>query len=141
MAVLVILLSLAFVAICLFLILLVLIQPSKSGGGMGGLGGGAAGGAIAETLGATQAEKTLARWTSYGMAAFFVLALVITYLVNLSSNKSTLNLAKPSATPAAAVVPENPAAAGATPATDAPAAAGTPAAEKPAEAPPAPTAS
>lgn len=80
----VVVLGFAFVILCGFLILLVLIQPAK-GGGMGGLSGGA-GGAISETLGATQGEKSLARWTSIGMAIFFGLCLALTLIGNTASS-------------------------------------------------------
>jgi preprotein translocase subunit SecG len=99
-----VILGFVFVVLCAFLILLVLMQPSKSGG-MGGLGGGAASGAITESLGASHAEKSLARWTSWGMAGFFVLALLLT-LVSNRTGRSELNLGGEE--PAPALVPGNP---------------------------------
>lgn len=93
-------LGFVFVVLCLFLILIVLLQPGKSGG-LGGLGGGSASAAISETLGATQAEKSLGRWTTWGMAAFFVMCLLLTFLVNYQRAGSTLSL--PTASQPAAI--------------------------------------
>jgi len=100
-------LGLFFVALCLLLILLVLIQPSKSGG-MGGLAGGAAGGAISETLGATEGEKQLARWTAIGMTVFFVMCLGLTLMANRGTQRSQINLpsAAQQAPAGAATLPE-----------------------------------
>ncbi len=81
-----------YVVLCLFLILVILIQPAKAGGGLGGLGGGSAGGAIADSLGATEGEKTLSKYTSYGIAVFFFLTLFLTFLINAKSNESPLEL-------------------------------------------------
>ncbi|MCB2153973.1 preprotein translocase subunit SecG [bacterium] len=79
MTVLMVILGLAYVVLCTWLVLIVLIQPSK-GGGMGSLGGGSASAAISETLGASQAEKSLSKWTAWSTAAFFVIAILLTML-------------------------------------------------------------
>jgi preprotein translocase subunit SecG len=99
-----------FAALCAFLVLLVLIQPGKSsGGGMGGLGGGAAS-AIGETLGASQGEKSLARWTSIGMAVFFGLCVLLTVLGNMQHrSKIQLDEGGPVGPPPAAQVQSVPA--------------------------------
>lgn len=125
-----------FIVLCLFLILIVLLQPGKSGG-LGGLGGGSASAAISETLGATQAEKSLSRWTTWGMGVFFVMCLLLTFMVNFHHAGSSLNLPVQS-TPAALPINVAPGAAStategdatAAPAADtAPAAEATPAAQ------------
>ncbi len=100
LSILTVILGFFFIVLCLFLMLIVLLQPGKSGG-LGGLGGGSASSAISESLGATQAEKSLANWTSWGMGIFFILCLLLTFLVNFhQSGGSGLNL--PSATDQAA---------------------------------------
>lgn len=70
------LLAFIFALVCIFLILTILLQSGK-GGGLSSLGSGA-GGAISDTLGATGAEKTLVKATSWAAAIFMVLALVLT---------------------------------------------------------------
>lgn len=95
--ILIILLGFIFVVLCVGMIFMILIQPAKKGGGLGGIGGGGA--AISDTLGATQAEKTLAKITQYGMAIFFVLALGLTLLANYSASSSKIQL--PAVAPAA----------------------------------------
>jgi len=92
-----------FIVLCLFLILIVLLQPGKSGG-LGGLGGGSASSAISETLGATQAEKSLSRWTMWGMTAFFAMCLLLTFLVNFHQSGTSLNL-PPTVTSTPAAIP------------------------------------
>ncbi len=114
-----VLLGFFFIVLCLFLNLIVLLQPGKSGG-LGGLGGGSASSAISESLGATQAEKSLASWTSWGMGIFFVLCLLLTFLVNFHETGGGSSLKLPSG---AAAQTETEAAPGASaaeePATDA----------------------
>lgn len=61
---------------CLFLILTVLLQSGK-GGGLSSLGSGA-GGALSDSLGATGAEKTLVKATSWAAGIFLVLSLALT---------------------------------------------------------------
>ncbi|MDX1973501.1 MAG: preprotein translocase subunit SecG [Candidatus Sumerlaeia bacterium] len=114
--VLVILLGAIYVLLCLGLIFIVLLQPAKKGGGLGGIGGGGAAGAISDTLGATQAERTLAKITQYGMMIFFVLSLVLTLLANYAVNANRVKIAPAAAPDSTITVP----AAGGT--TDAPAA-------------------
>lgn len=84
-SVLLVFLGVVYFLVCIFIVLIVMIQPSKSGGGLGGLGGGATGGAISESLGATQAEKQLATWTYWATGVFFALALSLTALGNLAT--------------------------------------------------------
>lgn len=96
--ILIILLAILYVILCAGMIFMILIQPAKKGGGLGGIGGGGA--AISDSLGATQAEQTLAKITQYGMALFFVLSLGLTLLANYSVNSGKIQL--PAAAPAAA---------------------------------------
>lgn len=58
----------------IILILVVLVQSGK-GGGLSGLVG--AGSALGDHLGATGAEKTLNRWTSYCAVGFLVLTIFL----------------------------------------------------------------
>jgi preprotein translocase subunit SecG len=102
-SVLTILLGFAFVALCIFLIFIVLLQPGK-GGGLGGLGAGSASSAISESLGATQAEKSLSRWTSWGLFLFFLLCLVLTFLSNYRTGGPILQLDEGAAPPADAQI-------------------------------------
>ncbi|MFH0795326.1 MAG: preprotein translocase subunit SecG [bacterium] len=74
MGILTVLLTLIYTGVCVFLILVILLQAGK-GGGLSGLMGG---GGLADSLGATGAEKTLNRWTTYCAVAFFVLSVVLT---------------------------------------------------------------
>lgn len=90
MVIITVLLGISYLLLCVCIVFFILIQPAKKGGGLGGLGGGAAAaGAITDTLGQTEAEQTLARYTKYGMVIFFVLSLVLTIL---SNRVSTTNL-------------------------------------------------
>lgn len=70
------LLVLVYAITCLFLILTVLLQSGK-GGGLSSLGSGAGGG-LSDSLGATGAEKTLVKATSWAAGIFLVLSLVLT---------------------------------------------------------------
>ncbi|MCD6384165.1 preprotein translocase subunit SecG [Candidatus Sumerlaeota bacterium] len=79
-------LLIGYVFICLFLILLILMQAGK-GGGLSGLVGGSA---LADTFGATGAEKTLSRWTTYLAIVFFVLSIGLTILGARHFRKSSL---------------------------------------------------
>jgi preprotein translocase subunit SecG len=103
--VLVILLGAIYVLLCLGLIFIVLLQPAKKGGGLGGIGGGGAAGAISDTLGATQAERTLAKITQYGMMIFFALSLGLTLLANYAVNANRVKIAPadPAAAPASTI--------------------------------------
>lgn len=93
-----------FVVLCVFLVIIILAQPGKSGGGLSGLGGGAAGSALSETLGASHGEKTLVRWTSYMAAAFFVIAFVLTLIVSARQQQPASQLQLPGGTPPPAQV-------------------------------------
>ncbi len=70
------LLVIGYALICIFLVTLILLQAGK-GGGLSGLVGGSA---FADTFGATGAEKTFARWTTYLAVLFFILSLGLTYI-------------------------------------------------------------
>jgi len=66
-----------FIGICVFLILVILLQAGK-GGGLSSLIGGA--GAFADSLGATGVEKTLNRWTTYCAVTFGILSILLTLI-------------------------------------------------------------
>jgi preprotein translocase subunit SecG len=89
---------------CLFLIFVVLIQSGK-GGGLGGAFGG--GGAMADSLGASGAEKTLGRWTVYAAIAFGVLSLSITFMASRQTQSSLFDTLDEQQ-PAAATAPVTP---------------------------------
>lgn len=86
--------SIAFVLICAFLILLVLIQPGKSGG-LASMSSSHSEGpaAFTETLGIERTDKAMFRWTAGCAAAFFVLTLTLTFLGNMRDRaQGQLNL-------------------------------------------------
>lgn len=68
-------LILVYIVVCGFLILVVLLQSGKGGGLSGLLSGG---GGLSDTFGASGAEKTLSRWTTYCAIAFLVISLALT---------------------------------------------------------------
>ena len=70
-------LVLVYVLICGFLILVVLLQSGK-GGGLSGLLSGGSG--LSDTFGASGAEKTLSRWTTYCAIAFLIISLLLTLM-------------------------------------------------------------
>ena len=65
---------LVYLASSAFLVLVVLVQSGK-GGGLSGLVG--AGSSLGDTLGATGAEKTLNRWTTYAALGFLCLNILL----------------------------------------------------------------
>ena len=77
MGLLISLLILVYVSVCGFLILVVLLQSGKGGGLSGLLSGG---GGLSDSFGASGAEKTLGRWTTYCAIAFLVISLCLTLL-------------------------------------------------------------
>ncbi len=86
--------SVAFVLICAFLILLVLIQPGKSGG-LASMSSSHSEGpaAFTETLGIERTDKAMFRWTLGCAVAFFVLTLTLTFLGNMRDRaQGQLNL-------------------------------------------------
>jgi len=68
------LMLLIYTAACLFLIFVILIQSGK-GGGLSSLGSSSQG--ISEALGATGAERTLNKLTTWSAVAFMVLAILL----------------------------------------------------------------
>lgn len=72
--------------ICLILVLTILMQSGK-GGGLSGMIGGST---LAEAFGATGAEKTLSRWTTYAAIGFFLLAIGLTIFGANYFKKATL---------------------------------------------------
>lgn len=70
-------LFLIYLFVSAVLVLVVLIQSGK-GGGLSGLIG--SGSSLGDTLGATGAEKTLNRWTSYCAIAFLVVNIMLVFL-------------------------------------------------------------
>ena len=77
MGVLISIFILAYVLVCGFLILVVLLQSGKGGGLSGLLSGG---GGLSDSFGASGAEKTLGNWTTYCAIAFLVVSLALTLL-------------------------------------------------------------
>ncbi len=73
----ILLLGVAYTGICLFLILVILMQSGKGGGLSGMLGGG---NPLTDALGSSGAEKTLSKWTTICAVCFFVLSLLLTVL-------------------------------------------------------------
>ncbi len=71
-------LSILYVIVCLFLILVVLLQTGK-GGGMGALGGGM-GGAGQQVFGGAGAGNILTKATSWSAALFMILSATLSYL-------------------------------------------------------------
>jgi len=69
--------GLIYTAMCIFLILVVLMQSGKGGGLSGMLGGG---NPLTDALGSSGAEKTLSKWTTICAVGFFVLSLLLTIL-------------------------------------------------------------
>jgi preprotein translocase subunit SecG len=69
-------LLLIYVGVCVFLILVVLLQSGK-GGGISSLMGGSS---LGDQLGATGAEKTLNKWTTICAVSFGVLAITLTLI-------------------------------------------------------------
>ena len=86
--------SVAFVLICAFLILLVLIQPGKSGGLASMTTSHSEGpAAFTETLGIERTDKAMFRWTAGLAIGFFVLTLTLTFLGNMRDRaQGQLNL-------------------------------------------------
>jgi len=63
-----------YFGVCIFLVLVILLQAGK-GGGLSSLMGG--GGGLADQLGATSAERTLSKMTTYCAIAFGFLAIAL----------------------------------------------------------------
>lgn len=74
MTIIVTLIFLVYLLASAFLVLVVLVQSGK-GGGLSGLVG--AGSGLGDTLGATGAEKTLNRWTTYAAVGFICLNILL----------------------------------------------------------------
>ena len=74
--------SVIFVLTCAFLIILVLVQPGKSGGlaNMGASSPIEGPSAFTETLGIERTDKAIFNWTATASVIFFVLTLVLTFL-------------------------------------------------------------
>ena len=98
------LLVIGYSLICVFLVALILLQAGK-GGGLSGLVGGSA---LADTFGATGAEKTFARWTTYLAVLFFVLSLGLTFIGARHFKKASLfdRLQQEEATAATQPIPQ-----------------------------------
>lgn len=121
-------LFLVWIAASGVLVLVVLIQSGK-GGGLSGLVG--AGTSLGDSLGATGAEKTLNRWTSYCAIAFVVVTILLVGLSQKVFRGSILDDV-PETTAMETEVDAQP-----TSDTEAPAADGAPVAEAPLAGPPA----
>ncbi|MDX2176532.1 MAG: preprotein translocase subunit SecG [Candidatus Sumerlaeia bacterium] len=96
--------TVAFLLLCGFLIMIVLVQPGKAGG-LASLTSQQieAPTAMAETLGIGQSDKLLFNWTMGGAILFFVLTFVLTFLGN-QRDRAAGQIDLPE-TPAAATVP------------------------------------
>ncbi|HUT26395.1 MAG TPA: preprotein translocase subunit SecG [Sumerlaeia bacterium] len=73
---------------CAVLVLVILVQSGK-GGGLSGLVG--AGTTLGDQLGATGAEKTLNRWTSYCAIGFLVLGILLVLMSNAVYQRGPLD--------------------------------------------------
>jgi preprotein translocase subunit SecG len=73
---------------CAVLVLVILVQSGK-GGGLSGLVG--AGTTLGDQLGATGAEKTLNRWTSYCAIGFVVLGVLLVLMSNAVYQRGPLD--------------------------------------------------
>ncbi len=91
-----------YVLVCGFLILVVLLQSGKGGGLSGLLSGG---GGLSDSFGASGAEKTLGRWTTYCAIAFLVISLCLTLLGARHFQKSLLGEFPEEMPPPAQVTP------------------------------------
>lgn len=123
---------------CLFLIFVILIQSGK-GGGLSSLGSANQG--ISDALGATGAEKTLNRMTTYCAIGFMVLAILLSIAGSHQANKTQQFITEQQSTqaeqPLTGTIPGAEGLTTATATTTAPAAATTaPATATPAEAAP-----
>lgn len=78
-----------YFGVCLFLILVILFQSGK-GGGIAGMFGGGGASPLTDTFGASGAEKTLSKWTTYCAIAFLVFSLAITWLGAKQTRKSKI---------------------------------------------------
>ena len=77
-----------YIILCLGLIFFILIQSGK-GGGLSSLGGASE--ALSESLGATGAEKTLTRITTFSAVGFMVLAIVLALMGSAISDGQLLD--------------------------------------------------
>jgi len=115
------LLILVYTLTCVFVILTILLQSGK-GGGLSSLGSGA-GGALSDSLGATGAEKTLVKATSWGSGIFLALSIILTLYGSYVERSAGLSIgAAPATTAPATTAPASTAPATTVPATTAPAA-------------------
>jgi len=80
--------GLVYLAACIFLILVILLQSGKGGGLSGMLGGS---NPITDTFGSSGAEKTLSKWTTVCGALFFILALALTLLAGKALRPTRLS--------------------------------------------------
>lgn len=70
-------LLLLYAATCLFLIMVILLQSGKEGG-LSSLGSASQG--LSDALGASSAERTLNRMTTYSAVGFMVLAILLSFI-------------------------------------------------------------
>jgi preprotein translocase subunit SecG len=88
MSLFILILGVVYTVICVFLIMVVLMQSGK-GGGLSGMLGGA--NPLTDALGSSGAEKTLSKWTTICAVCFFVLALLLTVLAGKLLKPSRLS--------------------------------------------------
>ena len=97
------LIGIAYFLLCLWLVLVVLLQEGKSGG-MAGMDNNQAPGMLTDSLGAGGAQKSLFSMTAWSAAFFFVLAGALTILGNYQQHdQSLLDLGDREERPAATV--------------------------------------
>jgi preprotein translocase subunit SecG len=106
-------LSIVYVLVCLFLILVVLLQP-----GRGGVGGAFGGGSSQTVFGGSGAGNFLTRLTSISAALFMILSATLAYMS--SSSDKSLEAATEAARAKAALKAKNSADAGVAPAQSTP---------------------
>ena len=93
-----------YIAACIWMMIIVLLQEGKSGG-MGAEGPAAAPAALTESLGVGAAQKHLFAMTSWTAVTFFVIAIVLTILADRRERAGgtlQLNSSKAAATTAPA---------------------------------------
>lgn len=98
------LLLVIYFGVCIFLILVILLQAGK-GGGISSLMG--AGGGLSDQLGATSVERTLSRWTTICAGLFGFLAIMLALIgARHAGDASLLNQIEQETTMTQQVEPE-----------------------------------
>ena len=87
------LLAFLFLAVCIILVFLIMVQDDKGGGISGAIGGGISSTANS-ILGSQNAENILTRGTRIFAAVFFILAIVITLYVAKGGNQTRSSISE-----------------------------------------------